>query len=205
MGIQGEQLEYTPQPANMADALFSGTRQKLLGLLFGQPGRSYSLSELIRLAGAGSGAVQREVQRLGESGLLRVDEVGRSKWFQANPNSPIFEELCAIARKILGPEMVILDTLESLDDRLKLAVLYGSVARATDRAQSDIDLLMVADGITLEEVYSALAPAEKALGRPISPTIYTPGEFKQRKESGNHFLTSVLENRHIVLRDVLDE
>lgn len=88
----------------MADALFSGTRQRVLGLLFGQPERSYSLSELIRLVGAGSGAVQREVQRLGDSGLLTVDAVGRQKRFQANPDSPVFDELCGMAQKLLGAE-----------------------------------------------------------------------------------------------------
>lgn len=189
----------------MADALFSGTRRKVLGLLFGQPERSYSLSELIRLIGAGSGAVQREVQRLGDSGLLIVDSVGRQKWFQANPHSPIFEELCAIARKILGPEIVIQEALDTLDDRLKLAVLFGSVAKTTDRADSDIDLLLVAEDVTLEEVFSALAPAEKALGRPINPTLYTPAEFDQRRQMSNPFVASVLANRHIVLTGDLDD
>lgn len=189
----------------MADALFSGTRQRVLGLLFGQPERSYTLSELIRLVGAGSGAVQREVQRLGDSGLLTVDAVGRQKWFQANPHSPVFEELCSIARKLLGPEIVIEEALDSLGDRLKLAILFGSVAKAEDRADSDIDLLLVADDVTLEEVFSALAPAEKALGRPINPTLYTPAEFEQRRQTGNPFVTSVLANRHSVLKGVLDD
>lgn len=205
MGSSAGKSESDLEPASMADALFSGTRRKVLGLLFGQPERSYSLSELIRLIGAGSGAVQREVQRLGDSGLLIVDSVGRQKWFQANPHSPIFEELCAIARKILGPEIVIQEALDTLDDRLKLAVLFGSVAKTTDRADSDIDLLLVAEDVTLEEVFSALAPAEKALGRPINPTLYTPAEFDQRRQMSNPFVASVLANRHIVLTGDLDD
>lgn len=178
---------------------------RVLGLLFGQPERNYSLSELIRLVDAGSGAVQREVQRLGDSGLLAVDTVGRSKWFQANPDSPIYEELCAIARKILGPQVVIHAALDELGDRLELAILYGSVARGTDRAESDIDLLLVAENLTLEDAFAALAPAEKALGRSIHPTLYTPAEFEQRRRSGNPFLTEVLLNRHIVLKGRLDD
>ena len=189
----------------MADALFSGTRQKVLGLLFGQPERNYSLSELIRLVGAGSGAVQREVQRLGDNGLLAVDTLGRSKWFKANPDSPIYEELCAIARKILGPQVVIQEALDAIDERLDLAILYGSVARGTDRAESDIDLLLVAENLPLEDAFAVLAPAEKALGRSIHPTLYTRAEFEQRRHSGNPFLTEVLLNKHIVLKGRLDD
>jgi hypothetical protein len=87
----------------LADALFTGTRQRVLGLLFGQPTRSYYANELIGLAGAGSGAVQRELARLTRSGLLTVRPVGNQKHYQANPDSPLFADLCSIAQKILGP------------------------------------------------------------------------------------------------------
>jgi hypothetical protein len=89
--------------ATLADALFTGTQQRMLGLLFGEPTRSYYANELIGLAGAGSGAVQRELVRLTRSGLLTVRPVGNQKHYQANPDSPLFEELCSIAQKALGP------------------------------------------------------------------------------------------------------
>ena len=57
---------------SLADALFSGTQQRVLGLIFGQPGRSFYATELIGLTGAGSGAVQRELARLAQSGLLSL-------------------------------------------------------------------------------------------------------------------------------------
>ena len=84
-----------------ADALFSTTRQRVLGLLFGESSRSYYASELIRLTGAGSGAVQRELARLAQSGLVTVRPIGNQKHYQANPGSPLFEELRSIAQKIL--------------------------------------------------------------------------------------------------------
>jgi len=85
-----------PQRTGLADALFSGTRQRLLGLLFGQPSRSFHATELIGLAGSGSGAVQRELANLAQSGLVTVRAVGNQKHYQANAESPIFAELCAI-------------------------------------------------------------------------------------------------------------
>jgi hypothetical protein len=87
---------------DIADALFSATQQRVLALLFGQPGRSFFTNELIGLVGAGSGAVQREVKRLVESGLVTVTRLGSQKHYQANPAAPIFEELRGIVTKTLG-------------------------------------------------------------------------------------------------------
>ena len=87
--------------AGLADALFTGTQQRVLGLLFGQPKRSYYANELIGLAGAGSGAVQRELARLTRGGVLTVQPVGNQKHYRANPDSPLFAELCSIAQKAL--------------------------------------------------------------------------------------------------------
>jgi predicted nucleotidyltransferase len=64
-----------------------------------------------------------------------------------------------------------------------LALLYGSVAKGTDTAASDVDILIVAEGLTLEDVYAALAPAEAVLERSINPTLYTSQEFADRRSS----------------------
>lgn len=91
-----------PSRTGIADALFSATQQRVLALLFGQPERSFFTNELIGLVGAGSGAVQREVRRLVESGLVTVTRLGSQKHYQANPAAPIFEELRGIVTKTLG-------------------------------------------------------------------------------------------------------
>jgi hypothetical protein len=92
------QREQSPRPAN---ALFTATQQRVLGFLFGHSSRSYYATELIRLTGAGSGAVQRELARLTQSGLVTVRSIGNQKHYQANHDSPLFEELRSIAQKIL--------------------------------------------------------------------------------------------------------
>lgn len=183
----------------MADALFSGTRQKLLSFLFGQPENTYTLGELIDLAKAGSGAVQREIKRFVESGLVRVEGRGRPRHYRANPEAPIFDELCGIARKLFGPEEAIRAALAPLGPRLQLALLYGSVAKRRDRADSDIDVLIVSEDLLLEDVYEVLANAERSLGRKINPTIYTSEEFRQRKGENSPFLSDVLEGDYRIL------
>jgi predicted nucleotidyltransferase len=188
-----------PARTGLADALFTATQQRVLGLLFGQPERSFFATELIALAGSGRGAMQRELRRLEDSGLAAVTRVGNQKHYQANAAAPIFAELCAIVAKTGGPAAALRAALAPLAPRLRFATLYGSVAKGSDRAQSDVDLLVVADDLTLEQLFAALAPAEKRLGRPISPTLYTPAEFRRRRASKNPFLEKVLAGEHQVL------
>ena len=194
-----------PARTGLADALFSATQQRVLALLFGQPGRSFFTNELIGLVGAGSGAVQREVRRLVESGLVTVTPIGSQKHYQANPAAPIFDELRGIVTKTLGPAEVLRAALLPLGDKIRLALVYGSVAKFSDTAHSDIDLLIVSDVLTLEQVYAALSPVEQELGRRVSPALYTVAEYRRRRMDGNPFLTKVLAGEYVLLTGNADD
>ncbi len=137
-------------PTSLADALFTTTQQRVLALLFGQPNRSFYASEMIERTGSGSGAVQRELKRLASSGLVTVKRIGNQRHYQANPDSPVFEELCGLVKKTVALAEPIRESLSPLADRMSLALLYGSIAKGTDTATSDIDILIVAERITLE-------------------------------------------------------
>lgn len=189
----------------LADALFTTTRQRVLALLFGQPQRDFFVTEIINLIGMGRGAVQRELARLAESGLAVASQKGNRKFYRANKTSPFFDELCGIVRKTSGVEASIRHLLEPLFDRLTLALVYGSVARGTETATSDIDILLASEDLTLEEVYLALEPAEKLLGqRRVNPILYTPSELRKRREDRSPFVTQVLEGPHIILTGQID-
>jgi len=194
-----------PARTGIADALFSATQQRVLALLFGQPGRSFFTNELIGLVGAGSGAVQREVKRLVESGLVTVTRLGSQKHYQANLAAPVFEELCGIVTKTLGAAEMLRAALAQLGESVRLALLYGSVAKGSDTARSDVDLLVVSDTLTLEQIYEALTPIERQLGRRVSPTLYGVAEFRRRRASGNPFLTKVLAGKTIRLTEDRDD
>lgn len=84
-------------------------------------------------------------------------------------------------------------------------MLYGSVARRRDTARSDIDVLLVSDTLTLEQVYAVLAPAEKRLGRPVNPTLYTQVEFRRRLTQRNPFLVKLLAGDTMTLRGDKDD
>lgn len=189
----------------LADALFTRTQQRVLALLFGQPERSFYASEMIQRTRAGSGAVQRELKRLASSGLVTVTKIGNQIHYQANPDAPVFSELCSLMKKTVALAQPILESLMPLAQHLKLALLFGSVAKGTDTANSDIDLLIVADDMTLEDLFSALEPVETELQRKINPTLYTTDEYMKRKASNNVFITRVLSEEHVVLIGSEDE
>jgi len=177
---------------SLADALFSTIQQWVLAYLVGQPERSFFATELIKLAGGGSGAVQRELARLADSGLVTVSRVGTQKHYQANPKSPIFSELCAIAQKTVGLAEPLREVLKPLAKRISAAFVYGSVAKRQDTAASDIDLMVVSGSLTYADLFAALEDASERLGRKVNPTVYSPRELAKRVKQGNAFVTRVL-------------
>ncbi|WP_245584286.1 nucleotidyltransferase domain-containing protein [Silanimonas lenta] len=178
--------------ASLSDALFTHTQQRVLGALFGAPGRSLSVSELIQCTGAGSGAVQREVARLAGSGLLAVESIGRQKRYRANPEAPIYAELVGIVRKTFGLAAPLREALSPFGPAVRAAFVFGSVAKGEDTGRSDIDLLVLSDTLAYGELMAALEPVSEALGRRVNPTLYTVEDFTARRRSGQTFLARVM-------------
>jgi len=192
MGMTRKAPRTKARPASLADALFSGTQQRVLAWLFGQPGRSFYATELIGLAGAGSGAVQRELARLAQSGLVTARAVGNQKHYQANPEAPIYAELCGIVQKTVGLAEPLREALAPLAARIQAAFVYGSVAKREDTASSDIDLMLVSDDLAYSDLYAALEAVSIRLGRSVNPTLYTPQELAKRVKKKEAFATRVL-------------
>lgn len=182
----------TPRVASLADALFSTVQQRLLGLLFGHPERSFYASELIKLVGAGSGAVQREIARLEQSGLVTMHRSGAQKHYQANRKSPLFAELRSIARKTVALAEPLRAALGPLRPQITASFVYGSVAKRRDTAVSDIDLLVLSDSLTYADVFKVLEPWITRLGRSVNPTVYSRAEWMRRVNGGNAFASRVL-------------
>jgi predicted nucleotidyltransferase len=176
----------------LADALFSGTQQRVLAWLFGQPERSFYATELIGLAGAGSGAVQRELARLAQSGLVTARAVGNQKHYQANPEAPIYAELCSIVQKTVGLAEPLREALAALAARIRAAFVYGSIAKREDTSLSDIDVMLISDDLAYSDLYAQLEAVSHRLGRTVNPTIYTPQELAKRVKRKEAFATRVL-------------
>ena len=176
----------------MAGALFTRTQQRVLGLLFTHPDRSFYASEVIARARVGSGAVQRELGRLERAGLISSHRIGSQKHYQANAQSPLFEELRSIVRKTVGVVEPLREALAPLASQIDGAFVFGSVAAGTDTAGSDIDLMIVSDRVAYPDVFHALEKTGVMIARRINPTIYSRQEFDRRVKARNAFITKVL-------------
>lgn len=175
----------------LAEALFTPVQQRVLALLFGQPGRSFRSTEVIALADSGTGAVHRQLVRLAESGLVTVTRVGNQKYYQANRDSPVFSELHGLVVKTIGLVGPLEEALTPLRDHIQAAFVYGSIAKGTDTAQSDVDLMVISEDLPYSDLYSALQEAEAVLQRPVHVNLMTPEEWKRKLAGGNPFVTKI--------------
>jgi predicted nucleotidyltransferase len=85
-----------------------------------------------------------------------------------------------------------------MENLIRIALIFGSMARGEESQRSDIDLLIVGD-VSFSDVVMNLQAAQKALRREVNPTVYSSAEFRDRLRNNDHFLTSVLDGPKIYL------
>ena len=179
------------EPVNLSGALFSKVQQRVLALIFGQPERSFYLSEIVRNVHSGTGAVERVLSRLQRSGLVSIERIGNQKHYRANRESPIFEELRSLVIKTVAVAEPIRKSLRPYSDKIKTAFVYGSVAKGTDTASSDIDLMVIGDELNYSELYSASQNAENSLRRKVSPMFLSPADWQRKSSETGSFLGKI--------------
>jgi predicted nucleotidyltransferase/predicted transcriptional regulator with HTH domain len=179
------------EPLSLSNALFSKVQQRVLALIFGQPERSFYTSEIMRKVQSGTGAVERELSRLQRSGLVSVERIGNQKHYRANHQSPIFTELQSLVIKTVALTEPLRKSLEPCADKIKAAFVYGSVAKGTDTARSDIDLMVIGDALHYSGLYAALQDVENALGRKVSPTFLSLKDWRRKASDKGSFISKV--------------
>lgn len=171
--------------------LGSRLRAKVLGWLFSHPDERYFVRQLTALMKEDSTNVSRELARLEKTGILVKNTEGKQKYYQANRQSPIFNELHGLILKTVGVADIIKKALEPRIAEIRLAFIFGSVAKRAENRFSDIDLLVVGD-ITFGEVVDLISTAEGALNRELNPVVYTLAEFNKRLSENHYFIRDIL-------------
>lgn len=182
--------------ASGSRSLFGQTRCTLLALLYGRADQSFHFRQLARAIGTGHGALQRELRSLVEIGLIVRKTQGNQVLYPANSESPIFSELKSLMVKTAGIHDAIRSALAPLSSQIEIAFIFGSVARQQERANSDVDL-MVLGNIGFAELVSALGPAQRTLDPEINPTVFPVAEFRAKLAAGNHFLKSEMREKKV--------
>jgi len=190
---------------SVGDALFTKTQQKVLGLLFGKPDKSFYTNEIMRWAAMGRGTVSRELERMVGAGLLSVTRGGNQNHYQANANNPVYSELVSIVKKTFGVADEIRARLKPLDEKIDLAFIYGSISKGTETSASDVDLMLVGKSLNYSDVLDLFLPSEELLQRSINPTIYTKPDFDKKIKEGNSFIVRVMEQPKILIKGVIND
>ena len=163
----------------------------MLGWLFSHPDERYFVRQLTALVKEDSTNVSRELARLEKTGILVRNTEGKQKYYQANRQSPIFNELHGLILKTVGVADIIKKALEPRIADIRLAFIFGSVAKRAENRFSDIDLLIVGD-ITFGEVVDLISTAEGTLNRELNPVVYTLAEFNKRLSENHYFIRDIL-------------
>ena len=188
------------QATSIGDALFTKTQQKVLGLLFGKPDKSFYTNEIMRWAAMGRGTVSRELERLVGAGIISITKEGNQNHYQADHTNPIYKELVSIVRKTFGVADEIRERLKPLDKSIDLAFIYGSISKGSDTKSSDIDLMLVGKELGYSLVMEALMPLEESLQRTINPTIYEMKDFVTKLKEDNSFIKRVMDQPKIMIK-----
>jgi predicted nucleotidyltransferase len=190
--------------SSILDALFPDVRQGILAATLLAPEKSWFMSELAEYIGTSPSSLQRELESLAKSGILTRRQDGRRTYFQADTAAPAFNELRELFSKTAGIVPVLEFELERFGEKIRWAVIYGSVARGEERGKSDMDLLIVGSA-GMMALLPALRRLEKRFGREVNVTRYSEREFASKRSGGDRFLNSVLKGKLITVIGSADE
>lgn len=189
---------------DLMDLFFGTARQRVLAVLLLDPDAIFHLRELARLSGSHAGTLARELDKLVATGLVQRQARGNQVAYRADRQHPLYPELSALFRKTHGVAAVLRKALAPVAAQVRIALLFGSMARGTHTLASDVDLLVVGD-IAFGGLVQTLYPAQQALGREINPLLYTPGEFRTRIREGGAFAQALRSTSNVLLMGDADE
>lgn len=183
----------------LSSVLFPGYRRRVLALLLLHPEESLHGREIARRTGLPAGTLTRELKKLAEVGLLNRQRRGNQLIYSANRGSPIFSELSGILRKTSGVADVVAEALAPLSDTIDAALVFGSIARGTETAGSDVDLLVIGS-VSFGSIVDALYPTQERLGREVNPKVFSQKEWRAKVKERSAFVMEVMKGGKIFLK-----
>lgn len=186
---------------NISASLFGKTRNAVLALLYSHVDERFYFRQIVRLIGTGLGALQRELKNLSKAGIISKSVQGNQIYYQANPDCPIFNEIKNLVMKTAGVRDILKNALIPLAERIRVAFIFGSIAKGNEHSNSDIDIIIIGN-VTFAEIVSALSHTQEVVRREINPVVYPTAEFRTKLTENNHFLKSILkEPKYFLIGD----
>ncbi len=176
----------------------SPTLARLLARFLTHPDSSFYQRELLDTARAQLFAVQQALGRLERAGVITKRSGGNRVYYQTNRAHPAFEDMRRVVLKTVGLGDALRVALAPVADRVRVAAIYGSLARGDDTPESDIDLLLIGS-LSLRQTAALLGPVGREVGREFNVAAYPPEEFRQKARTKHHFVTDLLASEKIFL------
>ncbi len=175
--------------STLAEILSSKSRAEVFRLLFGMGSPEYHVREIGRLSGLNEATVRQELRKLTRLGLLEMRRAGNRAYYRADVSHPLHVDIRRLVLKTAGLVEVLREPLTGKE--IQFAFVFGSIARGTEGAASDVDLFVIGQ-VSLRQLSRLLMEVSATLGREINPHVMTVAEFVRRREAADHFLATVL-------------
>ncbi|RYF45343.1 MAG: hypothetical protein EOO27_41570, partial [Comamonadaceae bacterium] len=198
-----DQLGTSPIKARLDDIATVTDKAELAALMGQLPREGLNLPFRLQV-GPDMREPGRNVIYLTQAGLLHRNEQGNQVRYRANIGHPLFSDLATLFRKTHGIVPALREALAPLGSGVRLALVFGSVARGTQTAASDVDLLVLGT-VGFVDLVQALFPLHAALGREVNPVLYTPEQFAGRVASGDAFAREVLAKPQLFVKGGANE
>jgi len=182
----------------LAELLSSKIRAEIFRILFGvAQDTELHMREIERRTGFAIGTVQKELQKLQRLDIITRVKDGNRVYYRANTAHPLYPDIRNLVLKTSGLADVIKDALTN-EKGIKVAFVFGSIARQEDKATSDVDLMVIGN-IGLRKLTGLLMDVAGKIGREINPHAFNEKEFVKRRREQDHFLNQVLESPKIFI------
>jgi len=170
--------------------LSSKNSKLILGLLYTNPDRKYYLRELARALGKQAGVLQKAVNYLVKEQIILDERRGNLRFLSVDKSHPLYEELRGIVFKTVGVAGRLRIALKR-SKTVRVAFLFGSFAKNSSDAASDIDLCVIGN-VNLREINKIVSVEEKSLHREINYILYSLKEFNDKIMSRDPFILDIL-------------
>lgn len=168
----------------------SKIRSQIFRMLFGLHDEELHTREIERRSGFSIGSIQEELKKFRILDLIRIRGDGNRLYCIANRENPLFWDIHNIVMKIAGLEKILKDALARRAD-IHAAFVFGPAARFCERSLCDVDIMIIGDS-GLDVVKRLLSKPSRRIDRKLKPHVIGPGEFVERRERGDPFITRVI-------------
>lgn len=183
--------------------LFGGTgRYKALRCLFEHADRSFGTRELASMAGIDAGNASRWLRRWADIGLVDRHTSHGKTVFQASQAESL-APLRLLLQQDSETAQVLKSRLDELEEDIDAAAIFGSAARGETRPNSDIDLLLIAAGLSKLVAQAHFKSAGRKLGRPVNVQVFSRQEWQEAVASHDTFVHDILANPVVMLKGAL--